>query len=320
MHLFFCGNPRENEMVDNIYHVRIDPDGTQTAAKSVLRPGPAGSFDDHHVCDPSVIEGTFGMDGRPYRYAMFYLANSHGVKYNEIGVAFSDRLDADQWTKYPKIFVKKPWEGNVDIGATKKRRAWGVGQPSALSLDRQSEVLLTYTQDDGRKTTVMWFRCDLSNVDRYVQPEAVEITGQGLSDLDRKKKDYTCNIDFAFDRKTDAVFMIRPVQPNSRVYPTYINTTLEAAVLDRKDFMNSTGAWTPLKRIGPTDTGYPCNHNAGIERNSFGEVEDPDDLVIYYTVSKTSPDVQATPDRHAEWTYHIWKCHLKSVRETTEVP
>lgn len=59
VHLYFCGNPENLIMVDNIFHIKINPDGTQTAAKSVLQPGVPGSWDDHHTCDPSVIEGNF---------------------------------------------------------------------------------------------------------------------------------------------------------------------------------------------------------------------------------------------------------------------
>ena len=39
VHLFFCGNPENQIMVDNIFHIKINPDGSQTAPKSVLQPG-----------------------------------------------------------------------------------------------------------------------------------------------------------------------------------------------------------------------------------------------------------------------------------------
>ena len=44
VHLYFCGNPENLIMVDNIFHIKINPDGTQTAAKSVLQPGVPGSW------------------------------------------------------------------------------------------------------------------------------------------------------------------------------------------------------------------------------------------------------------------------------------
>ena len=34
VHLFFCGNPENQIMVDNIFHIKINSDGSQTAPKS----------------------------------------------------------------------------------------------------------------------------------------------------------------------------------------------------------------------------------------------------------------------------------------------
>lgn len=114
VHVFFCGNPDDMIMVDNIYHIKINPDGSKTPAKSVLQPGILGSWDDHHVCDPSVVEGRFTWDNTTYKYAMFFLSNMYGVYYNEIGVAFSNTLDGDSWIKYPKQIVKKTWSSDGD--------------------------------------------------------------------------------------------------------------------------------------------------------------------------------------------------------------
>ena len=127
VHLYFCGNPENLIMVDNIFHIKINPDGTQTAAKSVLQPGVPGSWDDHHTCDPSVIEGNFTWKNTTYKYAMFFLSNMYGVYYNEIGVAFSNDLDADSWVKYPQQIVKKTWssEGDQEIGGGGKSAVTG---------------------------------------------------------------------------------------------------------------------------------------------------------------------------------------------------
>lgn len=135
VHLYFCGNPENLIMVDNIFHIKINPDGTQTAAKSVLQPGVSGSWDDHHTCDPSVIEGSFTWKNTTYKYAMFFLSNIYGVYYNEIGVAFSNDLDADSWVKYPQQIVKKTWSSESDQEIGGGGKSWGVGQPSVVSLD-----------------------------------------------------------------------------------------------------------------------------------------------------------------------------------------
>ena len=133
-HVFFCGNPNQGTMVDNIYHIVESPDGSHTQAVSVLQP--SLSWDSHHTCDPSVIEGRFLFEGETYKYAMFYLSNPKEFYYNEIGVAFSSSLEASSWKKYPQQVVSKTWpgEGDQSVGNGK---SWGVGQPSAVSLDKE---------------------------------------------------------------------------------------------------------------------------------------------------------------------------------------
>ncbi|MDR2057479.1 MAG: sugar-binding protein [Dysgonamonadaceae bacterium] len=304
VHLFFCGNPQQLIMVDNIYHLRLNPDGSKSTAKSVLQPGASGSWDDHHTCDPSVIKGNFSMDGKQYRYALFFLSNKYGVYYNEIGVAFSNDLQADTWVKYPDQLIKKTWdyEGDQDFG---NGLSWGVGQPSAISLDKVGNVLLIYTVGDISGTCIVWTKLDLSNMDAYQPAPSSRMIATGLTKIDHNGSDYTCNSDFAIDPVYRIMVMVRPVQPHPTTYPSYINQTLEVDYIPVDDFLQSKGKWTPLLRITPEKTGYPRNHNAGIERDAYGEIADWEQPVIYYTVSKAAPDVEATGSRHAEWTYHI---------------
>ncbi|MBQ5485983.1 MAG: sugar-binding protein, partial [Bacteroidales bacterium] len=149
-HVYFCGNPNQGTMVDNIYHIVENANGTHTTAVSVLQP--SLSWDSHHTCDPSVIEGSFKMDGTTYKYALFFLSNPKEYYYNEIGVAFSNDLEAASWVKYPQQIVKKTWpdEGDQSLGGNSK--SWGVGQPSAVSLDKGGRVLLVYTIGDASGT------------------------------------------------------------------------------------------------------------------------------------------------------------------------
>lgn len=307
MHLFFCGNPENQIMVDNIFHIKINPDGSQTAPKSVLQPGIAGTWDDHHTCDPSVIEGSFSWNNVTYKYAMFFLSNMYGVYYNEIGVAFSNSLDADSWVKYPKQIVRKTWsdDGDQEIGGGGK--SWGVGQPSVVSLDKKGKVLLTYTIGDIGGTRIAWAEADFSNMDSYTISTPMTIVQSGLLAIDNQSRDYTCNSEFAINQDADKIVMIRPVQPMPNDYPAYLNSALEIDYMNLSDFMNQSGSWTPIYRITPDDTGYPRNHNATLLRDNFGHLQDWEEPAFYFTVSKAAPDVQSSGSSHAEWTYHIWK-------------
>ena len=309
-HVYFCGNPNQGIMVDNIYHIKINPDGTKTSAKSVLQPGAPGSWDDHHTCDPSVIAGEFKMDGKSYKYAMFFLTNKYGVYYNEIGVAFSNQLDADEWVKYPELLVKKTWSDDGDQILGSGGKSWGVGQPSAVSLDNKGKVLLTYTVGDISGTRIVWAQPDLSDMSSYSSVMVTSMIGSGLKNMDNSGTDYTCNSDFAVCIDEDIILMVRPVQPHPNDYPAYLNVSLEVDYMKFSDFLASTGIWTPMLRITPNETKFPRNHNAGIERNEYGQIKNWKEPVIYYTVSKAAPDVYATAGNHAEWTYHIYKGNI----------
>lgn len=307
VHLFFCGNPENQIMVDNIFHIKINPDGSQTAPKSVLQPGISGAWDDHHTCDPSVIEGSFKWNNTTYRFAMFFLSNMYGVYYNEIGVAFSNSLDADSWVKYPNQIVRKTWANDGDQMIGGGGKSWGVGQPSAVSLDKKGKVLLTYTIGDIGGTRIAWSEADFSNMDSYTTGTPMTIVQSGLLAIDNQARDYTCNSEFAINQDADKIVMIRPVQPMPSDYPAYLNSALEIDCMSLSDFMNQRGNWTPVYRITPDDTGYPRNHNAALLRDNFGHIKDWEEPEFYFTVSKATPDVQPSGSSHAEWMYHIWK-------------
>lgn len=307
VHLFFCGNPESQIMVDNIYHIKISPDGTQTTPKSVLQPGIAGTWDDHHTCDPSVIAGNFTWNNATYKYAMFFLSNMYGVYYNEIGVAFSNDLAADSWKKFPTQIVKKTWSTDGDQLIGGGGMSWGVGQPSVVSLDGKGKLLLTYTVGDIGGTRIVWSEADFSNMENYTVTPPQTIVQSGLKTIDNQSRDYTCNSEFAIDKEANKIVMIRPVQPMPSDYPTYLNSVLEIDYMDLSDFMSQSGFWTPIYRITPEDTGYPRNHNASLLRDNFGYLQDWAQPTFYFTVSKAAPIVQPSGSNHAEWTYHIWK-------------
>lgn len=314
-HVFFCGNPNQGTMVDNVYHIVEYANGTHTAAVSVLHP--SLNWDSHHTCDPCVIEGEFKMDGTTYRYAMFFLSNPLEYYYNEIGVAFSNDLGASSWVKYPVQLVPKTWptEGDQSLGGNAK--SWGVGQPSAVSLDKKGKVLLTYTIGDSAGTRVAFREMDLSDMSHPDLGTAMNMNAAGLENLNGGS-DYTCNCDFAIAPSDNKIVMVRPVQPHPSTYPSYIPVAQEVDYMDLDSFRAGIGKWTPLARIDNSVSGFPRNHNAGLSRDSFGHLTEWETPTVYFTVSKETPDVNASTGKHAEWTYHIYKSKLtKRIRTVT---
>lgn len=313
-HMFFCGNPIANVMTDNIYHLSIAPDASRTNAKSVLLPGEAGSWDSQHTCDPSVIKGRFCYNGTEYTYAMFYLGSPEEHYYNEVGVAFANQADSDTWVKYPLPIVAKGWYGPDDQLLSGGAMSWGTGQPSAVSLDKEGKVLLTYTAGDMSGTRIMVAQADLSDMSDTSAPSVTilcTMPSAGLKNIAGTASDYTCNSDIAIDQESGTVVMVRPVQPHPLSYPAYINSQLELCRISLSDFKNGTGSWESLCRITPDDTGFPRNHNACIARDEYGHINGADNIDIYYTVALEEPEVAPEQGRHAEWTYDIWHASIR---------
>ncbi len=291
-HIFFCGNPQAGKMVDNIYHMEIKADGTKTAPVSVLQPT-AGAWDSFHCCDPSVIRGQFKMDGEYYKYAMFYLGIDKGdCKGNEVGVAFSNDLNATSWVKYPKQVVAFP--DNRDV-------AWGVGQPSAFSLDRKGSVLLTYTKGETTGTGVQLCRLDMSDMSNLKAEDAKPVSSMGFNVS-------LHNCDFALDKENNKVVgVFSGTCPNT--YPSYIESYQSVAYMGLQSFLESKGTWTRLPDIDYSVTGFYRNHNACVSRDEYGYLKNYKTPTIFYTVSGTSSV--------AEWSYHIYK--VNSTIEKVEV-
>ena len=306
-HVYFCGT-KSNIFVDNIYHIQEYADGTRSDEKSVLQP--SLEWDSRHDCDPSVIEGEFKMDGVSYRYAMFFLSNPLEYYYNEIGVAFSNDLAADSWVKYPYQIVKKPWMEVGDQFWSATNKSWGVGQPSAVSLDKKGKVLLTYTKGDAAGTCLLWRELDMSDMDNLVVGSPHNVVNSGWLQKDEQTQDYGTNADFAINQDEDRIIVVRPIHPHDTDYPSFIASQVEVLWMPLSRFMAGEGKWTRMYRISSKDTGFPRNHNAGLMRDSFGHIKDWETPTVYFTVSKTAPDVKPEYGKHAEWTYNIYKTTL----------
>lgn len=307
-HIWFCGTEPAGQFIDHIYYIRGDLPYASRITKTALAPGTAGQWDDRHVCDPSVIKGDFGFNGERYSYAMVYLGNRSDRYFNEIGVAFSQTMDAENWVKYPQPLVTKTWMGEKDL-AMGAAKAWGVGQPSVISLDGRGEMLLTYTIGDPDGTRVVTREADLFDMGNIKMTAPQRISTAGLSKLDNTSGNIVLlNADFAADADKKNVFMTAHVNPNPVSYPAFISGAVDISSMPYDDFINNRGTWTLRQRIGRRESGFARNHNSGIGRDAFGVVTDPRKGELYFTVSKEAPDVLSVPGNFAEWTYDIYKC------------
>lgn len=249
-YLFSCHSSAPGEIRDSIWSVRTDVPGQ---GRMVLAPSATG-WDSHHVCDPSVVAGAFQHAGTTYRYAMFYLGTDRDNTDNRIGVAFAHSLDG-QWVKYPRPLVDIPAGGAA---------TWGVGQPSATTVDAAAgEVLLFYT--DGSAGTAAYRRqLVLGNMAEPVVGPARAVTTAGLGG------DVLHNFDVAYDGRRDRFFMAREAGPRPTEQPTYISSQVEIDSISGADLWSGTGAWRVESEITPETTGFPRNHNPGLLRTVHG--------------------------------------------------
>jgi hypothetical protein len=289
-HMWTCHNTEEGVIRDHIVYTELVDDKAVKNA-TVLSPGDSGSWDSFHVCDPSVVAGTFLYESHTYSYAMFYLGNDvNASTHNQIGVAFADALDG-QWTKYPEPIVTYPDDG-----------FWGVGQASATSVDKQGRLLLFYTQGDSQKTTGYRRDINLHDMSNPVIGTAVPLTLDGLTGIDGKA-DWLNNFDVIYDPSRDRFFTVREQHPNPSDYPTYIGASLQIVSIEGGSIWNGGGSWKVEGEINSNLTGFPRNHNSGMLRTAYGTLPDSATLQVFFTDSNAGTDLSGRP----EFTYDIWE-------------
>jgi hypothetical protein len=254
-----------------------------------LAPGPAGAWDSYHVCDPTVIAGQFKLNGAVHRYAMFYLGNDLDASpNNQIGVALADDLDGP-WQRLPNPIVANPVPG-----------AWGVGQASAVSVDRRGKLLVFYTW--GVHGTFGHVReVDLSDAARPIVGEPITLSTAGLMSTEGGS-DWLNNFDVVLDELRDCILLVREQHPNPTSAPRFITGSLEVASIGREELLRGGGTWCRVATIDGALTGFARNHNAGFARTVYGAVPDPAGVRVVFSTSKAEPELKGL---FAPWTYAL---------------
>lgn len=291
-HLWSCQNAQAGVIRDHIFYTKR-VQGVVVENRVVLAGGPAGAWDSFHTCDPSVLKSRVVYDGITYAYVMFYLGNDvNASRHNQIGVAFARRIGGP-WKKYPAPIVT-----SADL------HAWGVGQPSATSIDGRGRILLFYTQGD--KFGAGAFRRDLhlGNMAHPIIGDAVPVTTAGLTGT-HGATDWLNNFDIAYDPSRDRFFAVREQHPYSTTHPRYIGASLQVVSIDGASIWNGGGQWRVEGAITPDLTGFPRNHNGGFQRTPAGTLPHPHQISVVFSRScaDTGEFICATP----EWSYNLWE-------------
>ena len=285
---YYCTNTRARVIRDSIGYreaTLVDVEWELGDEQIVLDPA-ASDWDDIHVCDPSVVAGEFRDGEVTYSYALFYLGcDTSNVTHNQVGVAFAVG-PAGPFHK---------WEANPVAPYEAYDRWWGTGQPSAVNVDRRGRIMLLYTRGDGDGTRVVARELNLSDLSDAEIGDEFEVTPAGLTSGDGSRPIFH-NAEFA--ALPDGGFvMVRSRHPFDSEAPAYIASEVQVATLPGGPEGLRTGTWEVIANLGPAQTGWPRNHNAGIVRDPYGHVAGIADLEISLSLSQLGGG--------SLWTYRI---------------
>lgn len=287
IYTYFCTNTVPYEVVDSIAMIKSipNPNGEgylYTNPKIVLKAAIQKSWDSQHVCDPSVIEGSFVYDGKAYKYLLGYLGcTSLDNQDNQTGVAVSN--DLETWHK----LRENPFI-HYEHDKAHPEFQWGVGQVSMLNLDKKGKVALFYTSGTYNLTSQKVRVMELSDLNKPVLLTEMTVPNEGTIQLNGYT-DFISNADFAY--RDGILYMVCDTHPygldiyengrliarNSSITPD--RSSVYSMPLDLEKFN-----WSKWKRetyIDKERTGYDKNHNCGFVRDSYGYLKEGNMTVMY---------------------------------------
>lgn len=310
LHIWYCTNKESKNITDFIGYRSAQWNGHNwqfTREKIVLSPT-NNEWDSRHVCDPSIIKGTFSYLGQNYAYLMAYLGCvSDNCTDNEVGLALAMKPQGP-WVKYQSnpfaCFTQSALYQGPGIH-------WGFGQPCLLSLNQFGKVLLFYTVGTDHTWTVCetW---EISNLDAPVKLQESIVPNTGYVNS-LGKADVIGNADFCYDTKRNTLYAVSDMRVRGTFQPTYISDSfpvLEAHLADSNLFehrFHLSFSWSTKVIINQAESGFVKNHNPGIVRNPYGHLPCEEEIVIAYTVSDYNHN---HPRREGIWqslhTYRIF--------------
>jgi hypothetical protein len=292
-YVYFCSNYIEGNITDVIgYREGVQDDNGKwvyTEYDYVFGPT-ADTWDSRHTCDPSVIKGNFKYEENDYTYLMAYLGCvTSNNQMNEVGLAVATS-PGGPWIKTDLI---NPIAHYVKLDNTGFQ--WGYGQPSLVSVDKQSKVLLFYTVGNGVATYTQVERWDFSNLNAPIKEAEKIVTSNGIT-MRTGGSSFISNADFAYDPVKKRIYGIMDDRPFDSDMPDFISSANAFAYFS--EFSSVEGyepgntlfapmgqAWSIISRVDESVSGYPRNHNMGILTDEYGWVIDPDNIEVVFAVS-----------------------------------
>ena len=311
-YVYYCSNMNSGEIVDYIAVRKGDrtPDGNWTWGEKQIALAPSeDGFDALHVCDPAVVAGEFAYQNETYSYLMAYTGSvSPDSQNNEVGLAAA-KSPLGPWVRIGGGDAFLPFCRNP---AYDNEFQWGYGQPSLVSADKSGTVLLFYSSGNIGDPSTKVERWNFSNLENPVREFSSELPTQGLVDLEGTENDFMNNGDFGYDPVNNRFVSVSDCHPNPRVAePVFISSHFRVTYLS--DFDNAAPGflpgdvfqtpnnhtWSTLKTVGPSDTGFPRNHNTGLVTDQYGWMLHQETVEVAFSCGFMGP----FPD--LSWTYRI---------------
>lgn len=319
MHVWFCGNGESGNVTDYIVYRKgkLQGDGTWVfSERKLVLSSTAGTWDSRHVCDPTVIKGTFKYKNEDYGYLMSFLGCvTNDSSRNEVGVALSKSIEGP-WVKVDEVNPIANYYTSNEY--TNDVWTWGYGQPSLVSVDESGKVMLFYTKGVLSGTYQYVELWDLSNLDHPQKLNEAQITNAGVVNASGGA-DVINNADFAYDPVLKRLYVIKEDFPYASGGGTdwltgantvmYLNLDPNETHPMQTLFNGSPLRWQVVKSIGSNETGFARVHNGGLVRNPYGWVINPYQIPVLYTRSDVSNDYPDWPLK-GQWpalhTYRIY--------------
>jgi hypothetical protein len=323
-YVFYCGNSVSNEVHDHVYASLAHFANGQWhygAPKDVFGPqndpDPQGFFA-YHACEPEVIGGNFHFGGQPYKWALFFTAESTANNStNQIGVAFAKSLPGPWKPDLTPIIQTSDDFGQNSYPNDCPPNLYCLGQPAATSMGGNGKVLLTYMSNAGSPGTataptegLVLRQLDLSNVPASGpcrrcmasipggKGPVEAVTQAGLS---WSSNDAT----IAYDSAKKMFVIGYDAGPNNPPNPQHLEVPVtpyvDVATISKQGFLSGTGTWHFLGAVGACQSGHALNHNAGLVRSSNGRLVGSKAFTMLYTVA--NHDLNGVWDLYG---YRMW--------------
>lgn len=300
MHVWFCGNGTSGNVTDYIVYRRgvLKGDGTWIFSdRELVLSSTQGTWDQRHVCDPTVIKGEFSYKGTEYNYLMSYLGCiTNDSSRNEVGIAVAISVEGP-WVKVDEINPIANYYTSSEY--TNDQWTWGYGQPSLISADQKGKVLLFYTKGVLSGTFQYVELWDLSDLDNPTKLNEAPITNAGVVNQ-AGAMDVINNADFMYDPYQNRLYVVKEDFPYKDSGKTnwltgantilYINLNDQESYIGETLFSNQPLRWQLVESIGSEQTGFKRVHNAGFLRDEYGYMINPFQIGILYTRSDESID------------------------------